>query len=170
MAYGILNGYGSPAMIIQRKSDLVNIATINLDLCMIESGLTEDYTEDFKRIYLEKNSEIVDYDFKGARIKFNLDYVSLCTGDNLMKLDIIEAYNSQPLIYDLYFQPRTTLSQGRTFRVRSSGDGFSQGIHSGANGSAIGHKGVKVSYITVFPVSKNFITIDDSGISFFHGL
>ena len=73
MPYQFLNGYGAPRIVIQEIATNSNVNTIDLDLCMVE-GLREDYEEDFKRVTLEYNSKIIDYDYRGSKITFNLDY------------------------------------------------------------------------------------------------
>lgn len=158
MAIDIINGYGAPRMNIVRLSDGLIYEEIDLDMCMIEAGLQEDYQEDFKRIELEYNGGFVDYDHRGSRITFTLDYVSLCSGANLLNLDKIEKYNTQPDTYKLIFMPRTILAGTRAFEVRCEGS-FSSGIHTGSL-SAIGMKGVRVSYVTTYPVSKNFYDME----------
>lgn len=169
MSYQFLNGYGSPRIVIQDAVTNLNVTTIELDLCMIE-GLREDYQEDFKRITLEYNSKIIDYDYRGSKITFNLDYDSYCSASNLNKIDIIHAYISRSDEFRVYIQPRTVADGGRVFEVRLSGDIWGQGMHKGGSAS-VGHKGVKISFITAFPVSKNFTdTNTNTNLSFFHFL
>jgi len=159
MAYNFLNGYGSPKMVIQHIDNKTNDITIELDMCMLEGGLMENYNEDFKRIKLE-NGKIEDYDFKGSNIKFDLDY-NFCTAENLYKIDLINYYNSLPELYKMFFSPRTLRASGRVFEVRCSGDEFSQGVETGGT-EAPGHRNVKVSYITTYPGGKQFAYTDDS--------
>ena len=169
MSYQFLNGYGAPRVIIQSISTKLNDYTIDLDLCMIE-GLVEDYQEDFKRVELEYNSQIVDYDYRGAKITFNLDYDSYCSATNLMNIDTIHHFISRSTEFRVFLQPRTIASGGRVFEVRLSGDSWSQGMHKGGSAS-VGHKGVKISFITVHPESKNFSdTNTNINLSFFHFL
>jgi len=167
MSYQFLNGYGSPRIVIQNRNTNINDYTIDLDLCMIE-GLVEDYQEDFKRVELEYNSEIIDYDFRGCKITFNLDYTSYCSATNLLNIDTIHHYNSLPDDYKLFLQPRTVAAGGRAFEVRLSGDSWSQGMHKGGNAS-IGHKNTKISFVTSHPVSKGFVDTNSTvNMSFFH--
>lgn len=159
MSYQFLNGYGSPRILVQNIVTLVNDFTIDLDLCMLEGGLLESYNEDFKRVKLE-TGRIIDYDFKGSNIKFDLDY-NFCTAANLLKIDRICYYNSLPGTYKLYLQPRFYRSQNRIFEVRFSGDEWSQGMNTGGVNS-VGHRDVKISFITTYPVGKSFNYTDDS--------
>lgn len=167
MPYQFLNGYGAPRVVIQEIATNSNVNTIDLDLCMID-GLMEEYEEDFKRVTLEYNSKIIDYNYRGSKITFHLDYDSYCSATNLMNIDLIHAYISRSDEFRVFLQPRTVASGGRVFEVRLSGDSWSQGMHKGGSGS-IGHKGVKISFITAFPVSKNFSdTNTNINLSFFH--
>lgn len=167
MSYQFLNGYGAPRVIIQSVATKLNDFTIDLDLCMIE-GLVEEYQEDFKRVTLEYNSKIIDYDYRGAKITFNLDYDSYCSATNLMNIDIIHYYISKSDEFKVFLQPRTIADGGRTFEVRLSGDSWSQGMHKGGS-SSIGHKGVKISFITAHPEGKNFSDTNTNICqSFFH--
>ena len=169
MSYQFLNGYGAPRVIIQSISTKLNDYTVDLDLCMIE-GLFEDYQEDFKRVELEYNSQIVDYDYRGAKITFNLDYDSYCSATNLMNIDIIHAFISRSTEFRVFLQPRTIASGGRVFEVRLTRDSWSQGMHKGGS-TSVGHKGVKISFITVYPEGKNFSdTNTNINLSFFHFL
>lgn len=169
MSYQFLNGYGSPRIVIQEIATNSNVNTIDLDLCMIE-GLNESYEEDFKRVVLEYNSKIIDYDYRGSKITFTLDYDSYCSADNLMNIDLIHAYISRSDEFRVFLQPRTISDGGRVFEVRLSGDAWNQGMLIGGS-SALGHKGVKISFITAFPVSKAFSdTNTNVNLSFFHFL
>ena len=169
MAYEFLNGYGSPQIVIQRISDLYNIETISLDYCMIEAGLSEEYQEIFQRLELW-NHKLIDYDFKGSRITFNLDYGSYCSATNLLNIEKIHYYNSNPDTYKLYFSPRTIPDAGRVFEVRLIGEGWRQALIENS-ASGIGHKDVNIGFVTVYPQPKQmYDTNNIAGQSYFHFL
>lgn len=169
MSYQFLNGYGAPEITVIDVSTNMTVNIIQLDLCMIE-GLREEYQEDFKRVELEYNSKIVDYDYRGSKIIFHLDYNDYCSATNLMNIDLIHAYISRSDEFRIFLRPRTVADGNRSFEVRLSGDSWEQGMHKGGNQS-VGHKGVKISFITAFPVSKNFgVTGATTGLSYFHFL
>ena len=169
MSYSFLNGYGAPEITIIDVASNMTVDIISLDLCMID-GLMEEYEEDFKRVTLEYNSKIIDYNYRGSKITFHLDYVSYCSATNLMNIDLIHAYISRSDEFRIFLRPRTVADGNRSFEVRLSGDTWQQGMHKGGIGS-VGHKGVKISFITAFPVSKNFgVTGASDGLSYFHFL
>lgn len=169
MSYSFLNGYGAPEITIIDVASNMTVDIISLDLCMID-GLMEEYEEDFKRVTLEYNSKIIDYNYRGSKITFHLDYDSYCSATNLMNIDLIHAYISRSDEFRIFLRPRTVADGNRSFEVRLSGDTWQQGMHKGGIGS-VGHKGVKISFITAFPVSKNFgVTGASDGLSYFHFL
>ena len=88
MSYSFLNGYGAPEITIVDVATNLTVNIIQLDLCMVD-GLMEEYEEDFKRIVLEYNSKIIDYNYRGSKITFHLDYDSYCSATNLMNIDLI---------------------------------------------------------------------------------
>jgi len=169
MSYSFLNGYGAPEITIVDVATNLTVNIIQLDLCMVD-GLMEEYEEDFKRVVLEYNSKIIDYNYRGSKITFHLDYDSYCSADNLMNIDLIHSYISRSDEFRVFLRPRTVADGNRSFEVRLSGDSWQQGMHKGGSGS-VGHKGVKISFITAFPVSKSFgVTGATDGLSYFHFL
>ena len=64
-----INGVSYPRILVKNSLNEI-IDTIDLDLCRT-NGLTEEYTEDFKRIELE-SGRFIDYDTRGSRITFTL--------------------------------------------------------------------------------------------------
>jgi len=151
-----LNGVGYPIFLIKSVEDDSLIESISLDLCG-EEGLTETYEEDFKRNQLE-NKRYIDFDFKGCMIKFSLDYSSYIKKNNLINIEKLFAYHTNPLSYKLILIPRSD-AQARNFEVRFSNPNFSLGIMKGGR-NAKGHRLPILEFTTVSPVSKNFIDPD----------
>lgn len=134
--------------------DNEDVETITLDLCG-RGGLVEEYTEDFKRVVLENNSTYKDYDFRGSRIKFILDYSEYVRADNLEAIENIFFYNSLPDEYVLKLIPRADALR-RQFTVRLDDGAYSLGIHTGGT-NTVGHRLPLLVFVTVNPVGKNFI-------------
>lgn len=149
-----LNGVSYPVFKIKTlANELVEV--INLDLCG-ENGLTEEYEEDYKRVTLESNSRIIDYDFRGARIKFILDYSDYVRVDNLMNIEKLFFYNSLPETYKIILSPRADIG-ARQFEVRLADGKYSLGIQP----DAYNHKDPVIEFITVIPSSKYFTDPND---------
>ena len=117
-----INGVSYPMFRIATATDS-EYEWIDFELCG-EAGYTEDYTEDFKRVQLRKDNRFIDYDFKGSRIKFILDYSEYIKADMLFNIEKIFAYNSQPDTYTIYFYPRSE-KLNRFFEVRLEDGQFS---------------------------------------------
>ena len=92
----------------------------------MENGLIEDYTEDFKRIELH-SGEYVDYNFKGSRIRFEMDYSSFCDAETVLKIEKIFYYNTLPNQYKIYMIPRNDM-RIRRFEVRLEDGKFNLGV------------------------------------------
>jgi len=151
-----VNGYQYPQIVIKGVETNNTVETISLDLCN-EGGLTEEYTEDFKRNELESGG-YVDFDFRGSRIIFTLDYSEYVRKNNLFNIEKIFAYNSNPNSYKLQIRPRADVL-GRTFEVRLYDGKYSLGIMKGGINTP-GHRLPVIQFITVDTVSKNFLDPD----------
>ena len=149
-----LNGILNPMMRIATATD-AEFDLIELDLCG-ETGLTDDYTEDFKRVKLRKDNRFVDYDFKGARAKWSLDYSEYIKADMLFKIELIFAYNSQPDTYTMFFYPRSD-KLNRFFEVRLEDGQFSLNLLPDRKGHGL----PILRLISTITVSKNFVITEN---------
>lgn len=156
-----INGYSYPRMIIKDYTTLEVIESIDLDMCNLSGGMQESYQEYFKRNELE-SGRLVDFDFKGARIVFNLDYSQYARKSNLSKIEKLLFYNSVPDSYRLFITPRVD-AQARDFEVRFLDGNYDLGILTGG-ANAVGHKLPVIKFITVIPQGKNFIDPDNLSI------
>ena len=104
----------------------------------------------------------MDFDFKGARIVFNLDYSQYARKSNLSKIEKLLFYNSVPGSYRLFITPRVD-AQARDFEVRFLDGNYDLGILTGG-ANAQGHKLPVIKFITVIPQGKNFIDPDNLSI------
>lgn len=150
-----LNGVSYPRIEIRAKSNNELIETIDLDLCGYDGGLQEDYTEEFKRVTLEKDNRFIDYGNKSSRIIFSLDYSAYATANNMLKIERIFYYNSVATDYKLYLYPRKDLL-ARYFEVKILDGAYSMRVLSGGL-LAKGHKLPVIKFVTATPVGKNFI-------------
>ena len=149
-----INGVSYPRILVKNSLNEI-IDTIDLDLCGA-NGLTEEYTEDFKRIELE-SGRFIDYDTRGSRITFTLDYSEYIKKANLFLIERIFFYNSIPE-YTLLLYPRLDVL-ARNFEVRLLDGTFSLGILTGGV-NAKGHKYPVLKFITATTGSKLFIDPD----------
>ena len=152
-----VNGTGIPVVLIKSYPYNEPVETIRLDLCG-EQGLTESYEEEFNRVQLSETGEYIDYNFRGSRIIFRLDYSEVIFKANSFNIEKIFHYNSLPEEYNIYLFPRIEAGN-RYFKVRLLDGIYSQGVLKGG-GLAGGNKGTVISFITTTPVSKNFVDID----------
>ncbi len=155
-----INGYSYPIIEIRDRTDDSIVSRLSLDLCN-EGGLTEAYEEDFKRNKLESGG-LVDFDFKGSRIIFTLDYSEYARKTNLFNIENIFAYNAQPLSYRIVLYPRADV-MSRSFEVRLHTGNYNLGIMKGG-AYALGNRLPIVEFITTNPVSKNFADPDTLAI------
>lgn len=149
-----INGYSYPRILIKDDSNAI-IDIIDLPLCS-ENGLIEEYAEDYKRVELE-NGSYYDYDNRGARITFTLDYSNYIIKANLFLIEKIFFYNSVPN-YSMVLYPRIDVL-ARNFDVKLFDGSYSLGILTGGT-LAKGHKYPVIKFITTQPGSKNFIDSD----------
>jgi len=161
MAYNFVNGYSYPTILIKNATTNAVVERIDLDLCM-SNGMEESYVEDFKRNQLEKLGRFVDFDFKACRITWTLDYSEYVKKNNLLKIEKILAYHSQPDSYKIYLRPRTDI-QRREFEVRFLDGNYSIGILKGG-AYAKGNKSTVIKFVSTELISKNFIDPDDVSI------
>ena len=148
--YPYINGVSYPKVeIISATGTLIE--TIEFPLCM-ENGLIEDYTEDFKRIELH-SGEYVDYNFKGSRIRFEMDYSSFCDAETVLKIEKIFYYNTLPNQYKIYMIPRNDM-RIRRFEVRLEDGKFNLGVLRGGV-NAPGNRNMVIKFITKIPQGKN---------------
>lgn len=154
-----INGYSYPEVIIKGVATGNVVENISLDMCNLSGGMTESYQEYFKRNELE-NGRLVDFDFKGCRITFTLDYSQYARKANLFLIDKIIAYATQPETYNIYLRPRAD-SNKREFHVKILDGNFELGILTGGINTP-GHKLPVIKFITVIPTSKIFDDPDDN--------
>ncbi len=147
--YPYINGVSYPLVDIISSSGLVE--RIEFPLCM-ENGLTEDYTEDFKRIELQ-SGKYIDHDFKGSRIRFELDYSSFADAETILNVEKIFYYNSQPDLYQIFIIPRNDMKI-RRFEVRLEDGKFNLGVLRGGV-NAPGNRNMVIKFITKIPQSKD---------------
>lgn len=162
MSYNYVTGSAYPIFYIRDKVSGALVETITMDLCMLQEGMLESYEEDFKRVILEQNSKIIDYDFRASRITFALDY-SLSRKTNSLNIEKLSAYNSMPETYTLRMKPRGDAP--REFDVRINTGQWSLGVYTGGI-VAVGNKISVVEFITVLPVSKEWRDLDDIAVTF----
>lgn len=154
MSLEYVNGSSSSRVTIFSLTDNTQVEVINLDLTNLSSGQVEDYEESFKRL-ITAQGKIIDFDFKGSRIIFDLDYSEDIEKHNSFNIEKISAYNSQPERYKLIFTPRIDILK-RTFEIRMLDGKFSQGIDVGGV-DAKNNTLTRIKFITKYTVSKNFI-------------
>ncbi len=158
-----INGVSYPVFTIYTIGDAYDYGGVYVDriefpLCM-EGGLTEEYSEDFKRVELE-NGRKVDYDHRGANIIFTLDYSSFIVKDDVFKIERIFAYNANPGAgFKIYLHPRAD-ALPRFFEVRLLDGAFSLGVNTGGTRTP-GNKSPVLKFITAYPGSKNMIDPDN---------
>jgi hypothetical protein len=157
-----INGYSYPVVTVKDYDTNDLIDTIYLDQCNLSGGFNEAYEEDFKRNELEKTGRYIDFDFKGARIVFSLDYSQYVKKSNLSKIEMIHMYNSNPDSYKIFLRPRAD-AQAREFEVRLLDGSWELGIHTGGAFSP-GNKLPVIKFVTTTPVSKDFIDPDNLSI------
>ena len=148
--YPYINGVSYPTVEIRSTAGAL-IETITFPLCM-ENGLIEDYTEDFKRVELQ-SGQYIDYDFKGSRIRFELDYSSFCDAETILNIEKIFYYNSLPLLYNIHLIPRNDMKI-RRFEVRLEDGKFNLGVLRGGV-NAPGNRNMVIKFITKIPQGKN---------------
>lgn len=151
-----INGYSYPKIVIKDVDTNETINTIELSLCGA-GGLVENYVEDFKRIELE-SGRYIDYDYRGSRISFQLDYSEYIRKTDLALIELIFAYNSQPETYKLILYPRADIG-ARYFEVRLTDGSFSLGILKGGI-NTVGHRLPVINFITTVSLGKNFLDPD----------
>lgn len=154
--YNYVTGYSYPLFKIRDISTNALIDTIELDLCMSPGGLTEEYSEDFKRVELYDGT-LKTYDVRGCRIIFSLDYASYVRADNLFLIEQIFSYASQPELYKIQLYPRYD-NRVRFFDVMLLDGAYSLGLLPGGSNTQ-GHKLPVIKFITTELVSKNFTDI-----------
>lgn len=158
-----INGYSYPQIVVKDIATNETITTINLDLCGV-NGLTENYTESFRRVEL-LTGELITYDCRGSRIEFILDYSEYVKKNNLFNIEYIFHYASLPDTYKLLLIPRID-NLSRYFEVMLSDGTYSLGILGGGSLSK-GHKLPVIKFITVNYVSKDFMDTDLNYIPLF---
>lgn len=154
-----INGYSYPEVIVKGVDTGNVVETISLDLCNLQGGMTESYEENFKRNELE-SGRFIDFDFKGCRITFTLDYSQYARKANLFLIEKIIAYATQVDSYSLWLRPRAD-SNKREFKVKILDGNFELGILTGGINTA-GHKLPIIKFITTDLVSKLFDDPDDN--------
>jgi len=150
-----INGYSYPVVIIKDYSTHAIVEQLNLDLCGV-GGLVESYEDEFKRNKLESGA-IVDYDFKGTTIRFTLDYSEYVKKSNLVKIEKIFIFSSQPESYRIFLRPRADV-QVREFEVRLEPE-YELGILKGGAYTP-GNRLAVIKFVTVRPGSKMFTDPD----------
>ena len=160
MSYNYVTGSAYPIFYVRLVSSGALVETINLDLCMLEQGMLESYKEDFKRVILEQNSRIIDYDFRASRITFLCDY-SLSKKTNTLNIDKLSFYNSQPLTYLVRMKPRADAP--REFTVRMNTGEWSLGVYPGGT-LAIGNRLSVIEFISEKPEGKQLLDLDNLAV------
>lgn len=148
--YPYINGVSFPIFEIRSLANVL-VETITFPLCQ-ENGLTEDYEEDFKRVELQ-SGEIVDYDFKGSRIRFELDYSSFANADTILDVEKLFYYNTLPESYKIMIIPRADL-KARRFEVKLDDGKYSLGVLKGGVNSQ-GNKNMIIRFVSKIPQGKN---------------
>lgn len=138
-----INGYSYPRIIIRAVSDGSVTETIDLDLTM-SGGLVETFEEYYKSNELE-TGEIIDYDFKGSRINFQLDYSEYVRKSNMLKIEKIRQYAQEPESYSVWLTPRVDV-QVRSYEVRPRFN-YSIGVLTGGSNTQ-GNRLVSIEFVT----------------------
>jgi len=147
-----INGYNKPRFRITDISGVL-VEIIDLPICMVQ-GLTESYKKLFKTHELQ-NRALVNFDYKGERISFTLDYSSLIVKPTALQIQNLENYLDSFDDYKVYLYPRVD-NLSRFFEVTLPQDyGYNLNIHNNGQ-NAIGNKGVIPTVITKFAVPKNW--------------
>ena len=98
-----INGYNKPRFRITDISGVL-VEIIDLPICMVQ-GLTESYKKLFKTHELQ-NRALVNFDYKGERISFTLDYSSLIVKPTALQIQNLENYLDSFDDYKVYLYPR----------------------------------------------------------------
>ena len=154
-----INGFNDPEVIIKGIDTGNVIETISLDMCNLQGGMTESYEENFRRKELE-SGQLIDFDFKGCRIIFTLDYSQYARKANLFLIEKIIAYSTQPDTYSLWIRPRADNNK-REFKVKILDGIYELGILPGGI-NTVGHKLPVIKFITENLTSKIFDDPDDN--------
>lgn len=147
-----INGYGKPRF---RITDTVGatIEVIDLPYCNVQ-GMSENYQKLFKTHELQSR-ELVNFGYKGERIKFSLDYSQFLQKPDSLLVSKIENYLSNFINYKIFFYPRLD-NLSRFFEVTLPTDyGYTVGIYQQKQ-NAPGNKGILPTVITKFAVNKNW--------------
>lgn len=161
MSLRYINGSGNARITVYNIATTALVETIDFDLCNLSEGQVENYQEDFKRNETH-SGRLIDFNFKGSRIIWDLDYTEDIELENAIKIEKVYRYNSEPETFKLMFTPRIDVLR-RSFEVRLTTGAYSQGIQTGGL-SARGNRLTSLSFITTYPVSKNFTNPNDVAV------
>lgn len=151
-----LNGYYKPRFKILNSDGSIK-EIIELPYCGIQ-GLSEGYQKIFKTHELH-TGEILNFDYKGERIRFVLDYSQYSSKSLLIKARKIEDYLTSFSSYKVFLYPRSD-NLSRRFEVVLPADNSTELRILTGGVNAQGHKGFALTVVTKFPVNKKWEEVD----------